>query len=74
MVEQYHVCRSCLHRKVRVHTVCGQTYQGVITDVDFTNLYLQVDHTGEVQTRAFFGRRNQILSLVLFDLLAIALL
>ncbi|GGG14785.1 hypothetical protein [Paenibacillus abyssi] len=73
MVEHYYFCRSCLHRKVIVHTICGQAYQGIITNVDFNNVYLQVGG-GEVQTSAFFGARNQILTLSLFTLLAIALI
>jgi hypothetical protein len=73
VVEHYHFCKSCLHRKVFVHTIYGQTYEGVITNVDFNNVYLQVGG-GEVQTSAFFGARNQILTLSLFTLLAIALI
>ncbi|GIP33042.1 hypothetical protein [Paenibacillus sp. J2TS4] len=74
MVERYYACRSCLNRKVRVYTANGQTYEGVVTDVDRYHLYLQVEQGGEVQTQGWFGARNQILTLVLFDLLAISLL
>nr|WP_245252244.1 hypothetical protein [Paenibacillus sediminis] len=62
-----------MHRNVIVHTIYGQTYEGVITNVDCSNVYLQVSD-GEVQTSALFGARNQILTLSLFTLLAIGLI
>jgi small nuclear ribonucleoprotein (snRNP)-like protein len=106
MYEQYHVCNSCINRKVSLHTVYGQRHEGVIVGVDEQNVYLDTAETtlyGEVtisnkkakkaKTSAFgfgrgfgfgrerefgfereFGGRGSILTLALFDLLAIALI
>jgi small nuclear ribonucleoprotein (snRNP)-like protein len=87
MHEIYHTCNSCLNRKVSIHTVYGQWYEGVIVGVDQQNVYLDTSGTtsyGEAtiskkkaKTSAFgfgFGGRQTILTLALFDLLAIALI
>jgi small nuclear ribonucleoprotein (snRNP)-like protein len=87
MYEIYHTCNSCLNRKVYVHTVYGQRHEGVIVGVDEQYVYLNTSGTtsyGEAtiankkaKTSAFgfgFGGRQTILTLALFDLLAIALI
>jgi hypothetical protein len=80
MDERYYLCQSCLNRRVRVHMTSGQVYEGLLVDVDHNFLYLQgaddaFISSKKVTTKAFgFGNRNFITTLVLFDLLAIALL
>ncbi|MDB5054417.1 MAG: cellobiose phosphorylase [Bacilli bacterium] len=87
MYEEYHACNSCLNRKVSVHTVYGQRHEGVIVDVDQQNVYLDTSGTTsygqatisnkKAKTSALgfgFGGRQSILTLALFDLLAIALI
>jgi small nuclear ribonucleoprotein (snRNP)-like protein len=87
MYEVYHACNSCLNRKVSIHTIYGQRHEGVIVNVDEQNVYLDTSGTtsyGEAaisnkkaKTSAFglgFGGRQAILTLALFDLLAIALI
>jgi hypothetical protein len=60
--------------RVRVHTRCGDCYEGVIVNVDNNNVYLKT--SGGVRTSAWFGfgPRSDILALSLFTLLAIALI
>jgi small nuclear ribonucleoprotein (snRNP)-like protein len=88
LYEIYQTCNSCLNRKVSIHTVYGQCHEGVIVGVDEQNVYLDISETtsfGEAtiskkkakkaKTSAFgFGGRGSILTLALFDLLAIALI
>jgi hypothetical protein len=72
MYEEYHACHSCLNRRVSVYTVYGEVHEGVIVSVDQQNVYLDTS-----KTSAFglgFGGRQTILTLALFDLLAIALI
>ncbi|KIL36638.1 hypothetical protein SD71_06400 [Cohnella kolymensis] len=65
-------CSHCLHRRVRVETIDGKSYEGVIVGHDNTYLHLA---TGQ---NRFYGygpySAGFILPLVLFDLLAITLL
>jgi hypothetical protein len=76
-VEAYYNCLRCKDRRVRILTRDGRQHQGVITDVDRYNVYLRTDN-GSVHTSAFYGNpfaaNNQILTLSLFTLLAIALI
>jgi hypothetical protein len=74
MGEMYHICSRHMNCKVRIHTCYGDSYEGVIVNVDSDNVYLQT--SGEVRTSAWFGfgARNSILTLSLFTLLAIALI
>jgi small nuclear ribonucleoprotein (snRNP)-like protein len=76
MDEIYYQCQSCLNRRVRVYMASGQEYEGVLVNVDYQYLYLQGSDafisSKEVTTKAFGSRF--ITTLVLFDLLAIALL
>jgi small nuclear ribonucleoprotein (snRNP)-like protein len=76
MNERYYLCQSYLNRRVRVYMTSGQVYEGTLINVDYNCLYLQGDaafiSSKKVTTKAF---GNQfITTLVLFDLLAIALL
>jgi small nuclear ribonucleoprotein (snRNP)-like protein len=90
MYEQYHVCSSCLNRRVSLWTESGAVHEGVIVKVDEQNVYLDTSRNFEysqagvssktankkAKTSAFgfgFGREG-ILTLALFDLLAIALI
>jgi small nuclear ribonucleoprotein (snRNP)-like protein len=76
MDEIYYQCQSCLNHRVRVYMTSGQEYEGVLVNLDHQYLYLQEDDafisSKKVTTKAFGGRF--ITTLVLFDLLAIALL
>ncbi|MEK3748438.1 hypothetical protein NYE25_09340 [Paenibacillus sp. FSL E2-8871] len=75
-MEAYYNCLRCKDRRVRILTRDGRTHEGVITDVDRYNVYLRTDN-GSVHTSAFWGNSfagNQILTLSLFTLLAIALI
>ncbi|BBH24798.1 hypothetical protein Back11_61430 [Paenibacillus baekrokdamisoli] len=78
MDEIYHLCMRHMNRRVRVHTCFGEIHEGVIVNVDGNNVYLRtsggVRTSGKVQTSAWFGPSNDILTLSLFTLLAIALI
>jgi small nuclear ribonucleoprotein (snRNP)-like protein len=87
MYERYHTCLGCVNRRVSVQTIGGATYEGVIVRVDQQNVYLDTSginayseavissKSKKLKTSAFgFGGRTTILTLALFDLLAIALL
>lgn len=74
-MEAYYNCVRCMNRRVRILTVDGHTHEGVITGVDNQNVYLRTDSPrNEVHTSAFYYPANQILTLSLFTLLAIALI
>jgi small nuclear ribonucleoprotein (snRNP)-like protein len=87
LYEIYQTCNSCLKRKVSIHTVYGQRHEGVIVNVDEQNVYLDTSGTTshrqvtrsnkKAKTSALRGKgrgRQTILTLALFDLLAIALI
>ncbi|MFC5403569.1 hypothetical protein [Cohnella soli] len=63
-------CGQCMNRTVRVQTIDGQTYEGIVVGSDHTYMHLM---TGDAR---FFGpyASNAILTLVLFELLVITLL
>ncbi|RUT28649.1 hypothetical protein EJP77_16750 [Paenibacillus zeisoli] len=77
-MEAYYNCLQCMNKKVRILTVDGQHYQGTIVDVDPENVYLRPEDGGPIRTSAFspynYGYANDILTLSLFTLLAIALI
>lgn len=76
-MEAYYNCLQCKNRKVRLLTSDGKHYQGTIVDVDYNNVYLKPDRGGAIRTSAFYpyGFGNEeILTLSLFTLLAIALI
>jgi small nuclear ribonucleoprotein (snRNP)-like protein len=78
--EVYYNCLRCKNKKVRILTMDGNQYEGVIMDVDRNNVYLKTERKGKgkVKTSAFYpyggGFGNEILTLSLFTLLAIALI
>lgn len=75
-MEAYYSCLRCMNRRVRIMTTCGEIHEGVIMKVDRNNVYLRTDPRGDVYTSAFFSGfgGNDILTLSLFTLLAIALI
>lgn len=75
-MEAYYNCLRCMNHKVRILTVDGKTHEGVITKVDYNNVYLKTSSGGQVHTSAFYNPfyANQIITLSLFTLLAIALI
>ncbi|MDI4645864.1 hypothetical protein [Cohnella hashimotonis] len=69
----FQVSNSHLNRRVRVQTLDGHTYEGVIAHVDSGHVYLRIP--SPPGQRAFFGPSDAaILTLVLFELLVIVLL
>jgi len=64
------ICGQCMNRRVRVKTLDGHTYEGVVIGSDNSYLHLM---TGDTR---FFGpyASNAILTLVLYELLVITLL
>ncbi|MEC0181525.1 hypothetical protein P4H61_08425 [Paenibacillus peoriae] len=76
-MDAYYNCMRCMNRKVRVLTMDGNQYVGTIMDVDRNNVYLKPESKGCVRTSGFYpyyGVNQQILTLSLFTLLAIALI
>lgn len=67
------LCNQYLQRPVRVQTIHGQTYDGIIVNTDAYHVYLQMMPT---HVRGFFNPyySNVILPLVLYELLVISLL
>ncbi|MNE12278.1 hypothetical protein D3C76_100070 [compost metagenome] len=77
MNEAYYNCMCLKNRNVRILTRDGRQYRGTIVDVDRNNVYLRPMYRGTAQTSAFFPNpfaANDILTLSLFTLLAIALI
>lgn len=64
------ICGQCLNRKVRVQTIDGHTYEGIVVGHD--NTYLHLGTTATTDSR-FWGPAA-ITTLVLFELLVIVLL
>ncbi|MFC5651361.1 hypothetical protein ACFPYJ_20050 [Paenibacillus solisilvae] len=67
------LCAGHMHRAVRVETVDGIVYEGMISHVDRNFLYLQCVPVWE-NGRAFYNPNSAIIPLVLFELLVITLL
>jgi hypothetical protein len=84
MAEAYYNCMQCMNKKVRILTRDGGVYEGTIVKVDRENVYLKRSAKGRAYTSAFFppygygygpyGANEEILTLSLFTLLAIALI
>jgi hypothetical protein len=72
-MDAYYNCLRCMNQKVRILTMDGNQYVGTIMDVDRNNVYLKPESKGCVRTSGF-GFNEQILTLSLFTLLAIALI
>ncbi|MBA9085794.1 hypothetical protein FHR92_002261 [Fontibacillus solani] len=77
-MEAYYNCMRLKNRNVRILTRDGSHYKGTIVDVDHNYVYLRPMSRGNVQASAFFpspySAANDILTLSLFTLLAIALI
>ncbi|RJG23625.1 hypothetical protein [Paenibacillus thiaminolyticus] len=76
-MEAYHNCLYCMNKKVRILTVDRKEYVGTIVNVDRENVYLRPEASGgKVKTSGFYpySSSNDIITLSLFVLLAIALL
>ncbi|OPA78506.1 hypothetical protein BVG16_11590 [Paenibacillus selenitireducens] len=73
-MEAYYHCLRCKDRRVRILTVHGETHEGVITDVDRNHVFLRRDSSNCARTSGFFGFNDDIITLSLFTLLAIALI
>lgn len=78
-MEAYYNCLRCMNKQVRVLTVDGQQHEGTIVNVDRNNVYLKTNGGRTVNTSAFYPygnpyAANDILTLSLFTLLAIALI
>lgn len=69
----HHICSSHVNRLVRIQTIDGHVYEGVIVNCDSGHIYLRVSNPGV--HRAFLGPSDAaILTLVLFELLVIVLM
>ncbi|BBI35149.1 hypothetical protein KCTCHS21_45480 [Cohnella abietis] len=74
-MEMYHLCRKHINCRVRIHTCDGRCYEGVIVNVDDHHVFLRTSGGVRVSAWGFgFGPRDEILTLSLFTLLAIALI
>ncbi|WP_248928109.1 acetyl-CoA acetyltransferase [Paenibacillus hamazuiensis] len=80
--EAHEYCKKYTHRRVRIRTISGQTYEGVIAGVDRQHVYLLIAH-GQGYAHTSYPSRpiyppffynNLILPLVLYELLVISLL
>lgn len=72
----YQASRPYIQRPVRVQTLDGTTYEGMIVNLDQTHLYLSIPQP-DMENRAFYPQpyyNNVILPLVLYELLVITLL
>lgn len=72
-------CQSCMNRIVRVQTMDGEVYEGMLMGMDHKHLYLSIAQG--VDQRQFFPggvfyppASSVILPLVLYELLVISLL
>ncbi|SFL42865.1 hypothetical protein SAMN03159341_10615 [Paenibacillus sp. 1_12] len=76
MDEIFYACRNCLNRRVRVYMRSGEIFEGTVVNVDPDYLYLDGSSASisskKVKVKGFFN--PLITTLVLFDLLAIALI
>jgi hypothetical protein len=69
------ICHNCLNRHVLVSTLDGRVHEGVLLNFDSDYIYLDGSPayiSNKVSTKAF-RFRNFILTLALFDILAISL-
>jgi small nuclear ribonucleoprotein (snRNP)-like protein len=75
-MEAYQNCLYCMDKKVRILTMDRKEYRGTVVKVDYQNVYLRPEaNYGTVRTSGFFPFfNNEIITLSLFTLLAIALI
>ncbi|MBD2864187.1 hypothetical protein [Paenibacillus oceani] len=82
--DAYCICKLYMNRPVQLQTRDGHTHHGTIVHVDSEHVHLQLSGDANGQARNFYppygsygygyGAQNQIMTLALFDLLAITLL
>lgn len=73
--KMHHLCHKYMHRPVRIQTMDGMIYDGVIVNMDRGILYIQMQQP--VIQRGLYNAymyNNVILPLVLYELLTISLL
>lgn len=75
-MEAYYNCLRCMNKKVRILTIDRKEYRGTIVKVDHQHVYLRPEaNYGAVRTSGFYPYyNNEIITLSLFTLLAIALI
>ncbi|OAB32776.1 hypothetical protein PMSD_17575 [Paenibacillus macquariensis subsp. defensor] len=70
----HHQIKGCIHRTIRVQTINGCTYEGVLMNVEGGMLFLSVPAAPSMSRAYNPYYNNVILPLVLFELLVIVLL
>ncbi|MDO7905367.1 hypothetical protein Q5741_02940 [Paenibacillus sp. JX-17] len=74
----HHICRTYVNRTVRIQTLDGYIYEGVIVQCDSGHVYLRIPSVSGQRAlfgpSSFYASQEQILTLVLFELLVIVLL
>ncbi|WP_314586061.1 hypothetical protein [Paenibacillus terrigena] len=80
-MEAYYGCLRCVNRRVRLLTSDGIWHEGTIEKVDRNHVHLRTEGRKDARTSGFgfggfggFGFGDEILTLSLFTLLAIALI
>ncbi|WP_018757756.1 hypothetical protein [Paenibacillus terrigena] len=77
-MEAYYGCLRCVNRRVRLLTSDGIWHEGTIEKVDRNHVHLRTERRKDACTSGFgfggFGFGDEILTLSLFTLLAIALI
>jgi len=69
------LCGKCMYRMVRVETVDGEVYEGMVVGTSGSHLYLAVRDQRFFSPWGYpFGYGSFILPLVLYDLLVLTLL
>lgn len=69
----HHICSTHVNRLVRIQTLDGHVFEGVIVGCDSGHIHIRVSPYGS--HRPFYGPSDMaILTLVLFELLVIVLL
>lgn len=67
----YNASRSVMNQRVRIQTVDGQVYEGVVVNVDRNHIYLRVP---ALHSHSRQWGEDLILTLVLYELLVITLM
>jgi len=52
MDDMYQTCLAHMNRRVRVHTRCGECYEGVIVNVDNENVYLRTSEGAWISAKS----------------------
>jgi len=73
-----HICKKYVNQHVRIETLDGDVFEGMIVNCNKGILYIQMQMPQQNGQRGFMGRppffNNVILPLVLYELLVITLL